>query len=193
MNLFPNTTLVHILQLLILHPDTNFYQREIAELVSSGLLQAQRALQRIEKAGLILKNRRGNQVFYSANQRHPVFEELKRLFLKTSALGDHLREKLDKIKDDVRLIFLFGSVASGTEGATSDIDMLVVGQIGSRKLSSILGPLGREVDREINPVLYTEQEFSEKIKTRNHFVRQMLSGPKIWLIGSEDDLKKMVG
>lgn len=190
-SLFPSPTLVHVLQLLILHPDLDFYQREIAERASCRLLQAQRALRKIEEAGLLRKRRRGNRVYYSADRRHPVFHELKSLLLKTVALGDPLRKGLRGAKSKICLAFVFGSVASGTEVAASDIDMLVVGTIGSRELSAILGPLGRELGREFNPVLYSEEEFLGKLKAGNRFVREVLSGPKIWIVGSQDELEKM--
>ena len=102
------------------------------------VLQAQRALRKREEAALLRKRRRGNRVYYSAERRHPVFHELKNLLLKTVALGDHLRKGLEGAKAKVCLAFVFGSVASGTEAATSDIDMLVVGNIRSRQLSAIL-------------------------------------------------------
>jgi predicted nucleotidyltransferase len=191
MSLFPNPTLVHVLRILILHPEADFYQREIAERVSCSLLQIQRALRRIEKAGLVRTKKRGNRVYYSADRRHPAFEELKRILLKTVALGDLLRGRLERVGGKVRLAFVFGSVASGTERSSSDIDLLLVGSLSSRELSAILGPLGREVGREFNPVLYSEEEFRRKAKAGNHFVREVISGPKIWLVGSEDDLAKM--
>jgi len=132
-------------------------------------------------------------VYYSADRRHPVFHELKSLLLKTVALGDHLRKGLEGAKTKVSFAFVFGSVASGTEAAASDIDMLVVGSIGSRELSAILGPLGRDLGREFNPALYSEEEFRGKLEEGNHFIREVLSGPKIWIIGSQDELEKMAG
>lgn len=192
MSLFPNPTLVHALRLLMLHPDDNFYQREISDRLSCGLLQVQRAMRRLEDAGLVRKQRRGNRVYYSADRHHPAFEELKKLLLKTVALGDHLRARLERDRGKVRLAFVFGSVASGTESADSDIDLMLIGSIGSRELSTILAPLGREVGREFNPVLYSEDEFVRKAKTGNHFIREILTAPKIWLVGSEHELEELV-
>lgn len=130
-------------------------------------------------------------MYYSANRGHPVYNELKSLLLKTVALGDRLRTGLEGAKSKIRLAFVFGSIASGTEAATSDIDMFVVGSIGSRNLSAILGPLGRELGRELNTALYTQEEFRGKLNAGNHFIREVLAGPKIWLIGSQDDLDAM--
>ena len=191
--LFPNLTLVEVLNLLILEPEKAFYQREIAERTFSTLLQVQRALQRIEEAGMVVKQRRGNRVYYVADRRHPAFEDLKKLLLKTAALGDYLRESLATLEGRVRLAFVFGSVASGKEAADSDIDLLVVGDLRSREVIGMLGPLARRLGREFNPVVYKEREFRTKAKNGHHFITALISSPKIWLVGSDSELAQMVG
>jgi len=92
--LFPNLTLVKVLSLFLLHPEKECYQRGIAASTGDALLQVQRALKRIERAGLVNKTKRGNMVYYKADRMHPAFEDLQRVFLKTVALGDVLREAL---------------------------------------------------------------------------------------------------
>ena len=70
--LFPNPTLVKVLSLFLLHPEKEFYQRGIAETTGNALLQVQRALKRIERAGLVTKTKRGNMVYYKADRMHPA-------------------------------------------------------------------------------------------------------------------------
>ncbi len=190
--LFPNPAVLDVLALLLLQPERRFYQREIAELTSNTVLQTQRALKRIEDAGLVEKSRTGNRAYYIAQRNHPAIEDLKRVLLKTVALGDQLRDTLRPLETGVRLSFLFGSIANGTESATSDIDLLLVGKLSSRRVAIALAPLGRKLGREFNTVIYSAQEFRKKVHNENHFVKQILAAPKIWLIGSEDELAKLV-
>jgi len=190
--LFPNQALLDVLAILLLHPEEEFYQREIALKTGRTLVEAQRALRRIEDAGLLRARRRGNRVYYAAQRGHPAFEDIKRLLLKTVALGDALRDGLAPLREKVRIAFVFGSVASGTESPSSDIDLFVVGGLSSRRLASVLGRLGRQLGREFNPVLYPPAELRQKAKAGNHFVQQVLAGPKIWLIGSDDVLARLV-
>ena len=190
--LFPNPTLLDVLSLLMLHPDSSFYQREISERVSSSLLQAQRALRRIESAGLVVKQRRGNRIYYSADHRHPAFKDFRKLLLKTVALGDYLRDALSGIDGKIQLAFVFGSIAAGSESAVSDIDLFVVGDVSSRQISATLGPLGKKLGREFNAVQYTEKELRKKVRSGNHFIKELLPTSKIWLLGSEDEFAKMV-
>jgi predicted nucleotidyltransferase len=152
----------------------------------------QRALKRIEHAGLVTKARRGNMVYYQAEMMHPAFEDLKRAFIKTVALGDALREALAPLSDKVKLAFIFGSLAQGKENARSDIDLFLVGGVSLREATKLLGSFVAELGREFNPVVYPLEEFKKKAKERHHFIADVMRGPKIWLIGSEDELAQVV-
>jgi len=190
--LFPNPAVLDVLALLLLHPDRHFYQREIAELTQNTVLQAQRALKRIQDAGLVEKSRAGNRAYYIVRRDHPAFEDLKRVLIKTVALGDQLRDALRPLEKKVSLSFVYGSVASGDENATSDVDLLFVGELSSRQAAKVFGPLGRKLGREFNPVIYPEKVFRSKARNGNQFIRKVLAAPKIWLIGSEDELAQLV-
>ena len=191
--LFPNPAVLDILGLLLLHPDRRFYQREIAQQTRCTVLQAQRALNRIVDAGLVEKRREGNRVYYWAYRDHPAFEDLKRVLIKSVALGDQLRATLQPLGDRIRLCFVYGSVAAGSEHGASDVDLFCVGDLTSREATKVFGPLGRELGREFNLVIYKEREFRDKAKGDNPFIQNVLSGPKIWLIGSDDELRQLAG
>jgi predicted nucleotidyltransferase len=190
--LFPNPAMLDVLGLVLIHPDEQFYQREIAERVGTTVLQAQRALKRIQDAGLVEKTRRGNRAYYKAHRQHPAYEDLRKMLLKTVGLGDQLREALRSVEGHVRLAFVYGSMASGTDIASSDVDLFIVGQLSSREAARLLGPLGRSLDREFNPTIYPEKEFRSKARSGNPFIREVLSGPKIWLVGGSHELAALV-
>ncbi|MGA8140939.1 MAG: nucleotidyltransferase domain-containing protein [Desulfobaccales bacterium] len=189
--LFPNPALVKVLSLFLLHPEKEFYQRGITESTGNALLQVQRALKRIEHTGLVTKTKRGNMVYYKADRMHPAFEDLKRAFLKTVALGDVLREALAPLAEKVKLAFIFGSLAQGKETAQSDIDLFLVGELSLRETTKVLGSIMPELGREFNPVVYPPEEFKKKARENHHFITEVIRGPKIWLIGNEDELAKL--
>jgi len=149
-------------------------------------------LKRIMSAGLVLSARRGNRVYYTSNTRHPAHEDLKRVLIKTVAFGDQLRDRLKPFSKQIHLAFIFGSMAAGTERSGSDVDLLIVGQLTSREVAKVLGPLGREMDREFNATLYPEKEFRSKARRGNRFIGQVIGEPKIWLIGNEQELTNLV-
>lgn len=191
--LFPNPAVLDVLALLFLHPEQEFYQREIAQRVGCTTLQVQRALARITDAGLLLERRTGQRVYYMARRDHPVAEELKSLAMKTVGLGDRLRAVLAPLSSGLRVAFVFGSVAAGTEGVDSDVDLLCVGDLSAKDAAQVFGPLGRELRREFNPLLFSVSEFQQKRRSDNSFLERVLEGPKIWLIGDDDELANLAG
>ncbi len=191
--LFASETLVALLEVFLTRPDESFYQKELADAVRARLYLVQRELARLEKTELISKVRRGNRVYYRANRAHPVFEELKRAFLKTVALGDALRATLAPLVHRVRVAFVYGSYASGGETAESDVDLFLVGELSSREAADVLGPVSRELGRELNTAVYSPAEFRRKAQEGHHFITEVLRAPKVYLIGDERELTDLVG
>lgn len=189
--LFPNPSFVRVLMIFLAHPDEEFYQSSIVDSTGCALTQVQRALIRIEKAGLISKIKSGNRSYYKANQKHPAFEDIKRALFKTVLFGDSLKKALEPIKNKIQYSFIYGSVASDSESSKSDIDLFIIGDLGLREIASILGNVGNEIGREINPNVYSKKEFKRKVKEENPFINEILLQPKIWLIGEEGEFKKL--
>jgi predicted nucleotidyltransferase len=108
--------------------------------------------------------------------------------LKTSGLADVLREALDGASD-ISLAFVFGSIANGSAKAQSDIGLMVVGAIGLRRLSKILSGLEVKLGREVNPHVLTPGEFARRARGRDHFITAVLKGPKVFVVGGEDELR----
>jgi predicted nucleotidyltransferase len=189
--LFASETLVALLRLFLLRPEERFYQKEIAEMVGARLYLVQRELTRLEQVGLVTRLPHGGRVYYQANRAHPAFEDLKRAFLKTVAVGDSLREALTAMGDHVRVAFIYGSYATGEETAESDLDLFIVGTLWSREVSSVLGALSRELGREVNTAVYPPEEVTRKVREGHHFLREVLAGPKLFLIGDEHELSEI--
>ena len=131
------------------------------------------------------------QVFYRANRSHPVFPELRALVAKTFGTIPMLRSALAHLADSISLTFIYDSVARGEEKSDSDIDLMV---IGKASLEDVLGEL-RSVEaslrRAVNPV--SPSEFKTKLASANHFLNSVVRGDKIFLIGDEDELRKVGG
>ena len=88
--LFASPTLVSLLRQFLTRPDTDFYQRELAGLTGSRLVQVQRDLLRLEGAGLVARRRHGNRVYYRACSDHPAFADLQAVFAKTVGVAEVL-------------------------------------------------------------------------------------------------------
>lgn len=190
--LFAGRAIVALLRLFILSPTRDFYQREVAELTGERLFLIQRGAARLVQAGIIEQAWRGNRVYYRANQSHPAFQDLKAVILKTIGMGDTLRAQLDKVRDRVKIAFVYGSVARGEETASSDIDLVLIGNLSNREVASVLAPVKKILNREINPSVYSPTEFRKKVKERHPFLTTVLKEPKLLLLGDERGLKTVL-
>lgn len=176
---------------LLLNPDRDFHVRELARLTNTSAGTLHKELSRLAAAGLLLRRKLGNQVRYQANRDCPVFAELAGLFRKTTGLAEVITQAVQPLQPELALIF--GSVARGEETATSDIDLLLIGNMGFADAVRALQPAQVRLQREINPVLYRAEEFARKLADNDRFVTEILSGSKLFVTGNADDLGKLAG
>ena len=178
-----------LLAVLFGQPDRSFYGNELLRLTGTGRGALQRELAKLVSADLVTVTPIGNQKHYQANAAAPIFAELRGIVMKTLGLADVLRTALNAVADRIELAFVFGSVAKGTDTATSDIDLMVVTEtLSYADLFEGLAAAEQVLGRKVNPTLYTSDALAEKIRTENNFVLRVLSQPKIFLIGAEDAL-----
>jgi predicted nucleotidyltransferase len=181
-----------VLTLLLLRPEEALHGREIARRTGLPAGTITRELTRLAAAGLLIRERRGNQQVYSADTASPIFAEVASILRKTSGLAEVLIQALAPVAPRLRVAFVFGSVARGGETAGSDIDLLLIGDVGFRELVAMLYPAQSTLGREINPKVFTAAEFRARAPAEP-FIADLLAKPKIFLIGSAHDLDELAG
>lgn len=178
-----------VLALLFGNPDREYYVREIVHAVAKGASQVQKELEGLAQAGLIVRRARANLVFYKANPEAAIYRELVAIVAKTFGISDVVRTVLAKVERHVRFAFIYGSVARNEHHATSDVDVLIVGDV---MLSELEGPLHvaeKKLGRTIAPTVLGPKEFARRRTEGDHFLRSILAKPKIFLIGDPDSLR----
>lgn len=177
-----------VLGLLFGQPDRRFQSGELIRLAASGTGAVHRVLMRLADAGLVSVERVGNQKYYQANRGSPVFEELHGLVSKTSGLVGPLRAALAPLAGRIRAAFVYGSVAKGTDRAGSDIDVMVVADdLEYAEVFSALQPVESALARTVNPNLMSLAEWRRK-RTQAGFAARIAGQPRLFLLGSDDDL-----
>ena len=171
-------------------PDSALYMREIERRTGFAIGTVQTELKKLQRLDIISRVRDGNRVYYRANTAHPVYPEIRALVLKTSGLADVIVNAL-RNETGIRVAFLFGSFARHEEKAGSDVDLMVVGEIGLRKLTGLLTDVSGIIGREINPHVFSEKEFVKRKRNQDHFLKKVLESPKIFIIGTENELAEM--
>ena len=177
-----------VLSALLLHPDASLHVRELARLTGASAGSLHRELRLLADMGLLLRQEVGRQVHYRANVDHPVHAELAQLLRKTAGLVDVLREALEPLGAKVELAFVYGSIASATERAGSDVDLMVLGNASFADLARALAPAQATLRRDVNPTVMTRREFADKLEQGDGFARSVMRGDKLWLKGDESDL-----
>lgn len=180
-----------ILARLFLRPEIEVHARELARVTGVSIGTLLRELRTLHALGLVKRREVGRQVFFSADSASPVFSELASLLRKTVGLADRLREALAPLADRIKAGFVYGSMAAGTAGPHSDIDVLLVGDVSFSSVTRALHPEQATLGREINPTVISAAEFKSRRLARDGFIQAVTDGPKIWLIGGEDEFGKL--
>jgi predicted nucleotidyltransferase len=149
----------------------------------------QQELQKLRRLGLADARKDGNRVSYTANRSHALYPEIHRLVLKTTGLADVLRTALTHPK--IESAFVFGSIARGEETAESDVDLLVIGDVGLRGVTRLLSGVAEKLGREINPHVLQRQEFMKRKGEKEAFLTRVLAAPKLFILGNPHDFEAM--
>jgi predicted nucleotidyltransferase len=177
-----------VLGLLLLHPDQHYHVREIARQTDTSAGTLHKELDKLAQAGLLVREKVGNQLHYAANQHNPIFAELASIFRKTSGLADIVRAALLPLDAQLDCALIFGSLARGKAHAGSDVDLLLIGGVSFGDAVRLLHPLQAQLQREINPVIMAKDEWQRKLNAGDGFVCDVMGKEKIFLKGDANVL-----
>ncbi|MBC7378751.1 MAG: transcriptional regulator [Burkholderiaceae bacterium] len=178
-----------VLGLLFGQPERSFYAKELIGLAGAGSGAVQRELARLSQSGLVTIRPVGNQRHYQANPESPIYAELCGIARKTVGLAEPLRNVLAPVAAKIQAAFVFGSVAKRQDTAVSDIDLMILSDsLEYGELFLALQAVSQQLGREVSPTILTRKEWGKRVKNDNSFVTRVMSQPKVWLIGSDDEL-----
>ena len=194
----PDATLHHLLSRtttrlvihFLLHPEWKLHFRALKEHMGLGTGSLQRELAKLEALGLVTRVKRRGKVFYEPVVEHPTWNALRALIREHADPADVLREALSGI-EGIRAAFIFGSTVKGDTRPDSDVDLFMIEEpeIPLVVIGHVMLDAEVLLDREVDLIRYTPEQLARRLMgPRNWFVKDVLSGPKLWLVGSEDQL-----
>jgi len=187
--LFPQAR-KELLAATLMHPDRWWYLSEIASHLGRTPSSLQRELHRLTAAGILHTRKESNRLYYQPDPLCPFLPELTGLIVKTAGISDVLSEMLGKFKKQIAWAFIHGSIVRAEEFSTSDVDLLIIGQLTLSNLSTPLRESEKKLGRDVNPVLYTQKEFAKHIKAGQHFSRTVLASEKLFLLGDSIEFER---
>jgi len=181
-----SSTRAKLLAHFLLQPGEEFHARELERILREPAGNLLRDLRRLRNVGLLGARRVGNQIRYTFDRQHPLYRDLQRVILKTTAADAVLAQALRAVRG-IELAFLYGSFVKGEAEARSDLDLMVIGDASDQSLTPALAQAERILRREISHTRFTRSEAKLKAHERGSFLQSTLTGPKIVFIGKEDD------
>ena len=173
-----------VLGLLYGKPNQSFYANEIARWAQVGKGSLMRELGRLQSVGVLSMTRQGNQTHYQANPQCPIYPELLGIVRKTFGIAEPLRLVLAPFVDQLVWAFVYGSIAKDQANASSDIDLMLIGEgLHYSEVMERLMPMEEQLGRPLNPTLYTPEDWAGKLASGNSFVQRVAQQEKINLIG----------
>ena len=177
-----------LLRIFFTNPEQSFYMQEIGRALGKKPGVFQRSLNNFVEEGILESERRANARYFWVNKDYHLYQELKSIVFKTSGVGPSIADILTKIKG-VSFAFIYGSYAKGNEHKTSDIDIMIIGNINEAIFISKLDQLEKQIKREINYNLYNLQRFKSDLKEKNPFLMEIMANKKIMLVGAQNELR----
>jgi predicted nucleotidyltransferase/DNA-binding transcriptional ArsR family regulator len=181
-SLFPKTRQA-ILAATFGEPHRWWYMRGLARHLRLTPSSLQRELASLVRGGILLQKREGKHVYFKAAADSPIFPELQGLILKTVGLADVVRGVLKPLADRIQWAFIYGSVARSEEHSASDVDLIIIGNVGLADVSSPLRKAERRLNRSVNPTTYTKDEFGSKVESNHHFISTIMRSKKLFILG----------
>ena len=186
-SLFPSVR-QGVLSATLTRPEKWWYLSELAEFLHTRPSSLQRELAALVRSGVLEQHRDGRRTYFKAETRSPIFRELRSIFEKTVGLIPTLRVALRPFGNKVVFAFVYGSVARGEERATSDVDLMVIGDVGLAELAPSLRKAEKRLGREVNVTSYSVDEFRKKVFQGDHFLTTVLKGSLQFVKGEQRDL-----
>ncbi len=191
--LFTSKARVKILEQILLNPDAQYHIRKLSRIVEISPIYVQKELKNLQSLGLLKSRKEGNMVLYRLERASPIWEDLKRIFLKTESIGQVIRKGLEGDKKEIKYAAIYGSVAKGTEMATSDVDMLIIGDsVDEDSLLNSIAKIEKKIGCEINISTWTEKEFKKKSNEKIPLLKEILKTPVIMIVGDKNEFKRSI-
>lgn len=178
---------IELLRILALNPESSFNINELSRRTGFSIRGVERELKNLLSGGILRRQVSGNQHRYQLNPQCPIYNEIRGIITKTTGIAEVIKKALSSVEQEIELVFVYGSFASGEYGNDSDVDLLVVSELAGLKLAELLGPAQNEIGRSINISQFSPADYKQRREQKDHFITRVLEAPKITIFEREDE------
>ncbi len=179
---------VKILELFLSDTSEIYHVRGIVRETNEEINAVRRELEKLEQAGLLKKESRGNRLYYFLRQDYPFYGDFVSMIAKTKGLGAQIIANKSKIGKLGFVMFSGRFARRKARRREDDVDILIVGEVVLPELSAVIRTEETKRGKEINYTVMSRDELDFRKKRRDPFLSGILAGSRIMIIGDEDDL-----
>lgn len=179
---------IKILQLFFANPNDMYHVRGIVREVGEEINAVRRELSRLEAAGIVKKESRGNRIYYWVRDDYPMFGDLISIVAKNTSLGANLIANKTKIGKPGFVMFSGKFSRHKARKRDDEVDILIVGEVVLPELATLIRAEESKRNQEINYTVMSREEFEFRKKRRDPFILSILAGSRVMIIGDEEDL-----
>lgn len=184
-DLITSKSRIQLLTVFLTYPYDMFHVRELVRRTNDEINAVRRELAFLQDHGILTKEPRANRVYYSLDKNYPFYFDLLRIGAKVTGLGHDIiknRVKLGKIK----YAMFSGSFVRRMKKSPEEVDLIVVGTVVLPEVALLVRNEEARLSIEINYTVMTDEEFDFRKKRNDPFIKGILSGSRVMLIGDEE-------
>lgn len=170
--LFGSKTRAKLLNLFFENPEKSFYVREMTRVIDEQINSVRRELLNLESIGVIKNETFDNKVYYSANNKHPFAHPLSEMFSKKNSSISGQEIKTDSWEERCRAVkkYLKGLVVTNRLPGQDGVDLLIIGDDKTKKLSRWAEVVEKKQGKPINYVIMTPDDFTYRKNVNDRFL-----------------------
>ena len=178
---------VKLLEIFFNNPSEIYHVRDLVRRAGEEINAVRRELAHMEKAGMVKKEPRGNRLYYWFNKNYIFYHELAQIVAKTTGLGEDILKNKNRI-GKMDFVMFSGKFVEKKDRKPNEVDILVIGEVVLPELTALIKVEEEKVKKEINYTVLTAEEFKFRKSRRDPFLVDVLTGKRVMVIGSEEDL-----
>ncbi|MFH1601955.1 MAG: hypothetical protein ABIB61_03300 [Candidatus Shapirobacteria bacterium] len=182
-------TRIGLLKLFFDQPRSSYYIREAVREIGEEINSVRRELNNLAEAGLLLKERRGNRLFYFLNRDYPFYTDFLSMMAKIVGLGGEIIKNRSRL-GELRLV-AFSPEFLNWEGSQSEVDFLIVGRVVLPEIGKLVVKEEKRRGREINYAVMDLKEFKLRKRSRDPFLVNILMKNLAVILGNDQELGKV--
>ncbi|MCK5021366.1 MAG: hypothetical protein KAS32_30420 [Candidatus Peribacteraceae bacterium] len=160
-----------LLSTFLLHPEEEFYIRELTRLLHEQINSVRRELENLRRIGLVRSRHRNRKKYYKVDPDFSLFNELRGIFTKEVQAENPVVASLRKVPG-VELLLLAGAFV----GAESKVDLLVVGDVKKEMIEALL--LQDPSMKSMKYSIFSQADFLYRLSLQDRFITDIISDPR---------------